>query len=555
MRNRLWQFLAGLAVCVAWVAPLRAQAAVNAYAITNARIVTVSGPVLEKGTIVIRNGVITAVGANVAAPADARVFDGAGLTVYPGLVDAISNLGQPQQQRPAGPPAPGGQAAPAGPPPTQVPGMQPEFAVADGLQNTGFDGPRNAGVTMTLSAPRTGIFMGQSALINLSGNTTPEMVVRAPFAMHVAFNTAPGGAYPGSLMGVMAAFRQILFDAQTLREANAIYEKNPKGLRRPEQDKSLLALFPVLEGKMPVVFHVNDENNIRRALALAAEFKLKAIIAGGVEAWKVADKLKAQNVPVLLSVNFPKRAAASSPEADPEAMESLRLRAEAPKCAARLATAGVRFAFQTGGGSASDYVANVIKTTENGLDKDEALRALTLRAAEIFGVSDRAGTLETGKIANLTVMRGDLFDSKARLAHLFIDGQPIDIKVAPPADDKKPAMPAAGGAKAVSVAGTWDMNIDAGGQQIPATLTLKQDGDKVTGSMTSQFFGTAELDGLKLEGDKLTFTANLTFQGQSIGIVGSGTVSGDSMQGSISSPMGPASFTATKKPGQQEDLR
>ena len=552
MRNRLRQFLTALTISAALVSGAYAQSAINAYAITNARIVPVSGPPIEKGTIVIRNGIITAIGANVAAPADARVFDGAGLTIYPGLVDAISNLGQSQQQPQRGPGGGGPQAAaPAGPPPTQVPGMQPEFAVADALQNTGFDGPRNAGVTMTLSAPRTGIFMGQSALINLNGTTTPEMVVRAPFAMHVAFNTAPGGAYPGSLMGVMAAFRQILFDAQTLREANAIYEKNPKGLRRPEQDKSLLALFPVLDGKMPVVFHVNDENNIRRALALAAEFKLKAIIAGGIEAWKVADKLKAQNVPVLLSVNFPKRATASSPEADPEAMESLRLRAEAPKCAARLATAGVRFAFQMGGGSASDYVANVVKTTENGLDKDEALRALTLRAAEIFGVSDRAGTIETGKIANLTIMRGDLFDSKARLAHLFIDGQPIDIKIVPAGDDKKPAVtPAAAGAKAASVAGTWDLNIDAGGQQIAATMTLKQDGDKLTGTMNSPFFGAAEMGDLKVEGDKFSFTANLSVQGQSVAIIGSGTVSGDSMQGSISSPMGPASFTATKKPGQ-----
>jgi imidazolonepropionase-like amidohydrolase len=543
--------MAALAVCAACVTHTAAQGAVNAYAITNARIVTGSGPAIEKGAVVVRNGIIAAVGANVAAPADARVFDGAGLTVYPGLVDAVSNAGQPQPQpRPAGPPTPGGQAAPQGAPPTQVPGMQPEFSVADALQNTGFDGPRNAGVTMTLSAPRSGLFMGQSALINLAGATQPEMLVRAPVAMHVAFNTAPGGAYPGSLMGVIAAFRQILFDAQTLREANAIYEKNPKGLRRPEQDKSLLALFPVLDGKLPVVFHVSDEHNISRALALAAEFKLKAIIAGGLEAWKVADKLKAQNVPVLLSVNFPKRATASSPEADPEPMESLRARVEAPKGAGRLAAAGVRFAFQTGGGNASDYVANVIKATENGLSKDEALRALTLRAAEIFGVADRVGTIETGKIANLTVMRGDLFDSKSRLAHLFIDGQPQDIKAAPPAsDDKKPAMSAGGAAKNANIAGTWDIKIDAGGQTIEGAMVIKQDGEKLTGTLNSTFLGTAELSDLKVDGDKVTFSANVNVQGQTLPITASGTVTGDSMQGVISSPLGPAPFTANKRPG------
>src|SRR6185369_11908757 len=131
--------------------------------------------------------------------------------------------------------------------------------------------------------------------------------------------------------------------------------------------------------------NANSQREIIRAIDLAKEFNLKAIIAGGQEAWKVADRLKAQNIPVLLSLNFPKRTTSVSPEADAEDLETLRFRAETPKCAARLAQAGVRFAFQSGGlTNINDFFANAAKATENGLAPDAALRAMTLNAAQIF---------------------------------------------------------------------------------------------------------------------------------------------------------------------------
>ncbi len=545
MRIRLRRFLMawswGVCLCLsAWAQ----GTAVNAYAITNARIVPVSGAVIEKGTVVIRDGLIAAVGANAKAPADARVFDGTGLTVYPGLVDALTTLGQPAPAQQRGGPTAGNAPAPAAPP-TQVPGMTPEILVADTLQPGGWDSARNAGLATVLSAPREGILMGQSALINLAGDNVPALLVRAPVALHVGFNTARGGVYPGSLMGVMAAFRQIMLDAQTWREANALYEKNPRGLRRPAPDKALIALQPALAGTLPVVFHVNNAQDIRRALSLAQEFKLNAMIAGGLESAQVIRELKAQNVPVLLSVNFPKRTTANSPEADPEPLESLRLRAEAPKTAGRLAAAGVRFAFQTGGGNATDYLANVAQTIANGLNADEALRALTLRPAELFDVADRLGSIEKGKIANLTVMRGDLFDPKARLAHLFIDGQPIDIKVVAP-NDKKPGDAPKPAAADVNIVGAWTININAGGDALPpGTLTFKRDGDMLTGTL-QMVFGTSELRDVKVEGDKVTFNTTVDFQGQRLDIVASGTINGNNMQGTMATPLGPASFTATK---------
>src|SRR5687768_8513398 len=192
------------------------RSAIDTYAITNARIVTVSGPVIERGTVVIRNGLIAAVGANVNAPPDARVIDGAGLTVYPGLIDSYTDLALPEASpTPAGAGGPGAffLAAPpprpaGGPNSTQPVGLQPEVMVEDVIRpgGTEIETTRNVGITTALTLPRSGIWMGQSALINLAGDTPQQMIVRSPVAMHVGF-TPLRGTYPGSLMGVFATLR------------------------------------------------------------------------------------------------------------------------------------------------------------------------------------------------------------------------------------------------------------------------------------------------------------------------------------------------------------
>jgi len=425
------------------VNPLNAQrSAIDNYAITNARIVTVSGPVIERGTVVIRNGLIVAAGANVTAPSDARVIDGAGLTVYPGLIDAYTNLALPDAAPSPAPAGAGGaffvvqpQARPAsGPNSTQPVGLQPEVMVEDVIRPGGneIESWRSTGVTAALTSPRSGIWMGQSAVINLAGDTPQQMIVRSPVAMHVGFTPLRTGTYPGSLMGVFSTLRQMMLDAQRYRDSMQSYERNPRGTRRPETDRSLAALIPVLEGRMPVVMIANSEREINRALDLANEFKLKLIVAGGREADQVADRLAKQNVPVLLSLNLPRRTTAATPEADPEPLRVLRERVEAQRTAGRLAKAGVKFAFQSGSmTNISDLLVNANRTIENGLQPLDALRAFTIWPAEILGVKDQLGSIEAGKIANLTVTRGDLFDRNSRIAHVFIDGRPVDLRPAP----------------------------------------------------------------------------------------------------------------------------
>lgn len=554
MRSKLF-LLVGAAICSFFAGAVNAQS----YAITNARIVTVSGATIDKGTIVIRNGLIDAVGANIATPADAQVFDATGLTVYPGFIDALTNLGLGAAPAvPAGGGGRGGgpQIAAAAAPPTSnsnyPAGLRPEEMANDDLRagETQFDASRNAGFTTVLSVGRTGIFNGQSVVIDLAGASVSDMVIKSPFAEHISFVTIGGGNYPTSLLGTFSALRQMFYDAQRLQEWEKNYAANPKGMKRPEADKSLEALFPVVSGKMPVVFNANTEREIVRAVDLIKEFKLNGIIGGGQESWKVADRLKANNVAVLLSLNFPKRTVAASPDADPESLETLRLRAETPKGPAKLAAAGVKFAFESGGATAiGDFFTNAGKAVENGLSRDAAIRAMTLGAAEILGVDNRTGSIEAGKIANLAIVKGDLFGRDKLVPQIIIDGKVFE--------QKETARPGPGGrgqgggapqTPAVpNIGGAYSITIDIPGSPITGSFNFTQAGSGLTGTMVTSS-GTAQLRDGKISADGFSFAATVPYEGQNIEITVRGSVSGGQISGSIDSPLGTVPFSGTKNP-------
>lgn len=538
-----------LAIGLLSVFSAEAQNRNDVYAITNARIVTVSGAAIEKGTVVVRDGLIESVGADARVPADARVLDGTGLTVYPGFFDSLTSLGlAAPQPRPQGGGGPQTQQAQTPQTNSNYPnGMQPEVSVFDQLRggDAQFETNRNAGFTTALTVGRDGVFNGQSAVINLAGDSVSDLVIKSPFAEHFTFRTVPG-AYPASLLGTFSAFRQMLLDAQRLQDWQKAYAANPKGLKRPEMDKSLEALFPLINGAMPIVFNANAEREIVRALDLAKEFKLNAIIAGGQEAWKLAPRLKEQNVAVLLSLNFPKRTTSVSPEADPEDLETLRFRAETPKGAARLAQAGVRFAFQSGGlTNINDFFTNAAKTTENGLASDAAIRAMTLSAAQILGVDNRLGSIETGKIANLTVVRGDILGKEKTVTHVFVDGRLFEQK------ERPRTPPTTGGTTTPAVAnvgGNYSITIEIPGQALPGTLALTQQGAALTGTLSTQMTGTSPIRNGRVTSDGFSFSATVDYGGTQLEINVSGKVTGSSISGTLESPQGAIPFSGTKNP-------
>lgn len=580
----------------------RAQNALDAYAITNARITTVSGAVIERGTIVIRGGLIESVGANVRVPADVRTIDGNGLTVFPGFFDGSTNLGIAAPQRatpPAGLNLPGAAAVAPNATNSNYPqGLQPETTAAAEIRPTdsALETARNFGITTALSVPRERIINGQSALINTAGDSASNLIIKTPVALHISFTTLTGGGFPNSLMGTFAMLRQMFLDAQRQQKSQEAYAKNPRGMRRPDNDKSLDVLVNALNGTIPVVMNANSEREIVRALDLAKEFNLRPIIAGGAESAKVLDRLKAQKATVLLSLNFPKRTTAANPEADPEPLEVLRSRVEMPKTAARLKQAGIPFTFQSGGlTSWNDFLSNAVKTTENGLSREDAVRAMTLNAAEIFGVADRLGSIEPGKIANLTVVRGDFFGKDRFISHVFVDGRLYEQKAPSPPRPPSPApnaapnsnvprpnsqvqnpenpnpnnpsnpsnqpipqptqAPAASPANApakvptdaVNIAGNWTLNFDIPNQPVSGTANFTQEGNRLSGTITTPF-GSTPIENGEITGDTIRFTVRPTLGGQTLDISFSGKVSGSQMSGMIDTQQGAVNFTGSKNP-------
>jgi len=287
---------------------------------------------------------------------------------------------------------------------------------------------------------------------------------------------------------------------------------------------------------MPVVMLVNTEREITRALDLASEFKLRLIVAGGREADRVAERLAKQNVPVLLSLNLPKRTTPAMAEADPEPMRVLRERVEAQQTAGKLLKAGVRFSFQSGSlTDTADLMANARRVIENGLPAADAVRAFTIWPAQILGVESQLGSIEPGKIANLTVTRGDLFARDTRIAHVFIDGRPVDLK------------PQTGGPSRNLLSGAWAVNVNLGSRDTSITLNLRQEGDRLTGSISGPL-GAGEISNASVtSAGEVRFTVSVNVEGQTSEATFAGTLANNEIRGSVTIVgSSPGTFTATR---------
>jgi imidazolonepropionase-like amidohydrolase len=389
------------------------------FAITNARIVPVSGPVLESGTVVVRDGVIRAVGARVAVPGGAAVVDGTGLTVYPGLIDAFGTLGLPEPRGGAG----------AGTRPDVPHSWGPEDRPATFTWRRAADDVdvsdlriarwREAGYTSALTTHGTGFFPGAAAIINLAGDRGRELVVKPDVAQRVNLSARGFPGYPGSLMGAFAYVKQLHFDARHYDQVWSAYERNPRGATRPEYDRVL----EPLRTPSPLLFPVDGRKEIQRAIATAREVERPVILYGAQRGYEAADLLRGAGVPVLVDLDWPRAPRDGDPEAD-FTLAQLRTWEHAPTTPALLHQAGVPFAFYTGGLTDPSLArARARAAVDAGLPPDAALRALTLSPAEILGVADRMGSIEAGKIANLVLVRGDLLDPEARVEAVVVDGR------------------------------------------------------------------------------------------------------------------------------------
>jgi len=398
MRRTLWSILAALAVVVT----LPALAAAQPIAIIGGRVLPVSGPVIENGTVIIDNGRITAIGATVPLPVGAQVVDAKGKWVTPGLINALTALGLNEVDAVA---ASNDTSA------TGESGVAAALRVWEGLNPASvlWTPARNEGITSVVAVPTGGLIAGQAAFLDTAGGTRAELLRRAPVAMAASF--AATTAEAKSRGDLLLRLRQLLDDARTYGTRKVAFERAATR-RFVVSPNHLEALQPVLAGKLPLLVAVDRASDIQALLDLAREYKLRVIVQGGAEAWMVAPALAAAKVPVLISAQ----------DNIPSNFDALGARQEN---AALLRRAGVSIVI-TAGAIESFNVRNVKQHAGNavayGLPWDEALRAVTLAPAEAFGVADTVGSLTVGKAANVVIWSGDPFEFATRVEHVYVRG-------------------------------------------------------------------------------------------------------------------------------------
>lgn len=392
------------------------------FAIRNAHIVTVSGADIDGGTVLIRDGKIEAVGTSVNVPSGAHVIEGGGLWVYPGMIDAGTSLGLVEV----------GQGAPGTVDTAEVGELNPNAnaIVAINPHSAHVGVTRVDGVTNTVTLPLGGLISGQAAVINLVGTTQVEMSVVPSAALVINYPRTSGGGGGGfaappqvnlsealvTANRQLEQIRRMLRDAEAYGRAREAYAKD-KSIPRPDQNIVLEALVPYVRGERPVIFRADRESEIRGAVRFADEMKLKPIILGGNDAWKIAELLREKNVPVILTgiLNLPSR--------EDDFYDTLY------ENASKLQQAGVRFCISTGDNGANvrnlPFYAGMAAAF--GLPKVEALKAVTLYPAQIMNVADRLGSIEVGKMANVVVTDGDLLETRTHVRHLFIDGRQVPL--------------------------------------------------------------------------------------------------------------------------------
>ena len=393
------------------------------YVIRNARIITVSGADIENGSIVIRDGKIEAVGTSVNVPAGAQSIDGHGLSVYPGMIDAGTSMGLVEVPQGANGTVDTSEVGEFNPNSRAIIAVNPHSA------HIGV--ARVEGITNVVSAPTGGLISGQATLINLLGTSPKEMAVVPNAALVINYPRLGGGGGGGfggfqpqvNLADALTAgerqleqIRKMLRDGEAYGRARDAYAKD-SSLPRPDINVVLEALVPYVRGQQPVIFRADREAEIRGAIKFAEEMKLKPIILGGDDAWKVASLLKEKNVPVILTGIF------GLPGREDDPYDVLY------ESASKLQQAGVRFCISSGdpGAEARNLPMYAGMASAYGLSKADALKAVTLYPAQIMNVADRLGSIEVGKMANLVVTDGDLLEIRTHIHYLFIDGRKVQL--------------------------------------------------------------------------------------------------------------------------------
>ena len=489
------------------------------HALVGARVVTGPGQVLANATVVVRNGVITAVGAGMAPPAGARVWDMKGLTIYPGFIDASADLGGDA-------PAQGGDVGPT----HWNPQVRAWFSTTSNAKDdsTRRTALRSLGFGTALAVPRQGIFRGTASVVNLSDASVRDRVLRPDIVQSVGFQRsfALGGMYPNSSMGTIALMKQTLMDAEWYIRAWGAYETSGRSILPPETSDALAALGKSVKGTQPVMFETTSEEEYLRAYKLAQDYKLVPWFRGSGQEYKLIDVLKGRAQPLVVPLTFPDAPNVSSPEAAANVtLADLRHWYLAPTNPAQLAAAGVPFAITADGlSSLQQFLPNLRTAVARGLAPDKALAALTTVPASMLGIDKTHGTIAVGKAANLVVAEGDLFTEEGAIRDVWVQGARYGVSRPPQVDPR----------------GTWAITSDDAGTFKNAVLHLDGPLNRIRGSIEMGNRKPVNLSGVRIVAE--TGRLEASFPGEPLGQEGamllSGSVTDSAFFGWLSLPNG-----------------
>ncbi len=585
--------LAGL-VALAATSPVAAQTRPDAevprvtrtFAIENARIVQAPGREIARGTVVVRDGRILAVGTDVRVPFDAERIAGDSLVVYAGFIDALGHAGIAKPKRETNLP----RVENPDNPPDERAGRQPHREAAALLKtdDSSIDALRKAGFTLAHTVPHDGFLPGQGALVFLSDrDDARQLVLRNETSLFATWEGARG-AYPATPMAIMASWRNLYREAQRRGAVETAYARGPAGRERAPFDPVHQAFQPVIAGSQPVFFYTDEALDAHRALQLSKELGFKVVLAGLAQAHEMTDRLQAAKVPLVLTLALPDppkgaaRRDTSAARADSTAAakpdsahvvtpdesffvsdlrttsyedldrEKKNLTARSAQVlqryegtAARLHEAGLAFAFSTAEAKPADVHKNLRRMIAQGLPESTALAALTTNAADILGISRDFGTVEAGKVANLVVTSRPIFDEKAQVRMVVVDGEryAYEAKAAPKRNGANGSSTAAG------AVGTWSVELPSPeGGTMEGTLTITGTPGALGGTLAVPAMpAPATLEDVTLDGDTLSFSFNAPGFGR-ISVMA--TLSGDQFSGTMDVPgAGSLPISGTRTPG------
>jgi len=513
----------------------------SSFAITNATVIKSPGDPGSKATVLFKDGIITGIGVGLSIPKDAQVISGDSLYVYPAFIDGGSNIGISKPKEAERP-----KDLVTSNPPDEFAGITPWRLATDFYSNTStqVDEWRKVGFAMTQIIPDGGMLPGKTALVSL-GDPKSIAIIQANVAMAANFRGSRG-MYPGTVAGVMAKFRDVYQNSTLALEHEKMFA-SAAGVKRPQTTPTQLAMGPVVQRQLPILFTANSELEVRRAISLQKELGFKLILTGLENYDSVIDLIKNSGTSVMLKLQVPddKSIKSQKEEGVTEATKAQYTRVKEAydnslKQAANLEKAGVSFGFSTLDTKASDVHKALSTMIANGLSEKAALAALTTNPASVLGISRIAGTLENGKLANLILATEPLFKESSQIKHVIVDGYVFDYEVkkkanSAPNSSTKPEN------TAITVEGTWEYLSETPAGSSGGEITIKKENGVLGGSITyddptGSGKASAPIKNVTLTGKNLSFEFDIAAGGMSFTVTVSGEVNGKSMEGNLSVP-------------------